>query len=76
MNASGKTGLDGVVGPEGPGGRPEGGCGAWGGRAFVGKHARKPVLGFISLSPTSSLLKHFAIKKILEWTISSPLPSP
>ena len=36
----------------------------WGGRDFVGKHKCKLFLGFISLSPTSSLLKHSAIKRV------------
>lgn len=62
-NAPGKIRLDKVVEREGPGGHCKGCCGLWGGRGFVGKHQCKPFLGFISLSPTSSLLKHFAIKR-------------
>ena len=33
-------------------------------RDFVGKHKCKQFWGFISLSPTSSLLKHSAIKRV------------
>lgn len=47
-----------------PQGDCNGCCEVWDGREFVGKHKPRLFLGFISLSFTSSLLKHFAIKRV------------